>query len=102
MKFMRVGFSRWDGARWLSAVGAIAGALTAGIPFARLEPLISDLPGAPGHLEAVLGTQMFSVLLIMLITRRNCLSPSSVAGGLPPAFAGYFGLRANGIWRNVL
>ncbi|MDB6036913.1 MAG: UDP-N-acetylmuramoyl-L-alanyl-D-glutamate--2,6-diaminopimelate ligase [Verrucomicrobiales bacterium] len=47
----------------LSAVGAVAGALTAGVPFDRIESKLADLPGIPGHLEAVSCGQSFSVFV---------------------------------------
>jgi UDP-N-acetylmuramoyl-L-alanyl-D-glutamate--2,6-diaminopimelate ligase len=47
----------------LSAVGAVAGALTAGVPFDRIEPRLGDLPCIPGHLEAVSCGQPFSVFV---------------------------------------
>jgi UDP-N-acetylmuramoyl-L-alanyl-D-glutamate--2,6-diaminopimelate ligase len=47
----------------LSAIGAIAGALTAGIPFARIESMLAQLPCIPGHLESVSCGQTFSVFV---------------------------------------
>jgi UDP-N-acetylmuramyl tripeptide synthase len=47
----------------LSTLGAIAGAVTAGIPFPRIEPMLSQLPCIPGHLESVSCGQPFSVFV---------------------------------------
>lgn len=47
----------------LSTLGAIAGVLTIGIPFARIEPMLAQLPCIPGHLEAVSCGQTFSVFV---------------------------------------